>query len=256
MPLDDLFGLRGAVAIVTAGGSGIGKASALLLAQVGANLCVVDRDAETAAAIAHAIEDAGSQAFSLAGDAREPSLAAEAARATQERYGRIDILVNVVGGTFFAPAQDLSPNAWSAIMRLNFDSTMLFSQAVAPAMRAAGKGAIVNMASVTGVTASPRSAHYGAAKAAIISLTRSLAVEWAPAIRVNAVAPGFVRTEGTDRLVTDADRERFATNAPLGRLAVAQDVAKVVLFLASDLASYVTGQTLVVDGGSLLAEPP
>ena len=249
--LTDLFGLTGTAAIVTGGGSGIGRACALLLARLGCAVCVVDRDADAAARTVALIQEADGRALSVPGDAREASTAAEAARATAERFGRIDVLVNNVGGMFPAPASEISAGGWSAVLRLNLDSTFQFAQAVAPAMLSAGRGAIVNVASVAGIAGSPGAAHYGAAKAGVINLTRTLALEWAPKIRVNCVAPDFIRTEGTERLMTATDRRRIARLIPLRRLGVPDDVAKVAVFLASDLASFVTGQTLVVDGGSL-----
>ncbi len=259
----DPFGLADTASIVTGAGSGIGRACAVLLAQLGSGVCVVDRDADAAARTVEAIARDGGRAFTVHGDAREPSTAAEAVRATLERLGRIDVLVNNVGGMFQAPAQEITANGWAAVIRTNLDSTFHFAQAVAPAMLAAAGGSIVNVASVAGIAGSPGAAHYGAAKAGVINLTRTLALEWAPRIRVNCVAPDYIRTEGTERLMTDADRARIAGLIPLGRLGAPEDVAKVVVFLASGMASFVTGQTLVVDGGSLyrsrlefMASPP
>ena len=252
MELNDLFGLRGTAAIVTGGGSGIGRACATLLARLGAGVCIVERDAGAAADAVRSIEELGGRALSVVADARETGTAVQAVSATTERFGRIDVLVNNVGGMFFAPATELTASGWAAVLRLNLDTTFFFSQAVAPVMREAGKGAIVNIASVAGIAANPMGAHYGAAKAGIISLTRTLAVEWAPAIRVNCVAPDLVRTAGTDRLMSDADRERAATMTPLRRIATPGDVAGLAVFLASDMASFITGQTVVIDGGSLL----
>jgi len=250
MDLNELFGLAGTASIVTGGGSGIGRACAVLLARTGSSVCVVDRDAEAAAGVVAQIEALGGAAIALGGDAREAAVAAEAARATRGRFGRIDVLVNNVGGMFFSRAEELSANGWSAVLRLNLDTTFFFSQAVAPAMLAAGKGAIVNIASVAGIYGSPRAAHYGAAKAAIINLTKTLALEWAPAVRVNAVAPDLIRTEGVAGLIPEADQQRLAAEAPAGRLGRPEDVANAVVFLASDLASFITGQTIVIDGGS------
>ncbi len=223
----------------------------MLLGQLGSAICVVDRDADGAARTVELISERGGQACSVHGDAREASVAEEAARTTNERFGRLDVLVNNVGGMFFAPANDLTLGGWSAVLRLNLDTTFQFSQAVAPTMLAAGKGSIVNVSSVAGIGGSPGAAHYGAAKAGVINLTRTLALEWAPKIRVNCVAPDLIETEGTERLMTAAERSRIAGLIPLGRQGVPEDIANVVVFLASDMASFVTGQTLVVDGGSL-----
>jgi len=251
MDLTDRFGLAGTASIVTGAGSGIGRACAVLLAELGSSVCVMDRDAAAAARTVAEISDVGGQAFSYHADAREASVAGEAVSATSERFGRVDVLVNNVGGTFSALAGDITPGGWSAVMRLNLDTTFQFSQAVAPAMLAVGKGSIVNVASIAGVAAAPGAAHYGAAKAGVINLTRTLALEWAPQIRVNCVAPDFILTPAMEGSTTAADRRRIAETVPLGRLGAPEDVASVVAFLASDMASFVTGQTLVIDGGNL-----
>ncbi len=251
MNITEYFGLAGACAIVTGGGAGIGRACALVLAELDARICIVDRDEASAAENAGAVTAAGGESMYVTGDVRDTATAAAAVHGALGRFGRVDVLVNNAGGMFAALADDISANGWSAVVRLNLDATFQFSQSAAPAMRQTGGGAIINIASVAGIAGSPGSAHYGAAKAGVINLTQTLALEWAPAIRVNCVAPDFIRTAGTDRLMSDADRARIAGLLPLGRLGEAGDVAAAVAFLASRQASFITSQTLVVDGGAL-----
>ncbi len=251
MNVPEYFGLAGACAIVTGAGAGIGRACALALAELEVRICIVDRDEVAATESVAAVTDGGGQAIYVTGDVREPATAAAAVQAALGRFGRVDVLVNNAGGMFAARADDISANGWSAVVRLNLDATFQFSQSAAPAMRQTGGGAIINIASVAGIAGSPGSAHYGAAKAGVINLTRTLALEWAPTIRVNCVAPDFIRTAGTDRLMSDADRARIAGLLPLAKLGEAGDVAAAVAFLASRQASFITGQTLVVDGGAL-----
>jgi NAD(P)-dependent dehydrogenase (short-subunit alcohol dehydrogenase family) len=247
----DLFGLRGTASIVTGGGSGIGRACAALLAELGAGVCIVDRDTDAAAVALREIEEAGGAGCVLTGDVRDTATASTAVALVREHFSRLDVLVNNAGGMFSAPAEEISANGWSAVLRLNLDAAFQFCQAAAPSLRERGAGAIVNVASVAGIAGSPGAAHYGASKAALINLTRTLALEWAPAIRVNCVAPDFIRTGGTERLMSDADRRRIAALLPLARLGEPLDVAAAVAFLASRPASFITGQTLVVDGGAL-----
>jgi NAD(P)-dependent dehydrogenase (short-subunit alcohol dehydrogenase family) len=246
----ETLSFAGKAAIVTGGASGIGRACCEILSRLGAAVCVFDVDERAAKRTVRQIEQGGGKACALTGDAREPAAATDAVKTTIDRFGTVDVLVNNVGGTFAAQAAKITPGGWTAVLHANLDSALYFAQAVAPTMLARG-GAIVNIASVAGLTASPRAAHYGAAKAAIINLTSTLALEWSPRVRVNCVAPDFIRTEGTEKLMTTADRRRLARLIPLRRLGSAVDVANVVAFLASDMASFITGQTIVIDGGSL-----
>lgn len=244
-----LPGIEGAC-IVTGAGSGIGAACALVLATQGGKVCIVDRDEDAAARTQSALRDAGANAITVVGDVRDPATAERAVRAALNDFGGLTVLVNNAGGMFQASSSEITDNGWSAVIRANLDSAFYFCRAAGPAMLERG-GTIVNIASVAGVSASPGAAHYGAAKAGLINLTRSLALEWAPRVRVNCVAPDFIRTEGTERLMAEEYREKVQQLIPLSRLGTPNDVAWAVAFLCSDLASFITGETVVVDGGSL-----
>ena len=198
-----------------------------------------------------AVREDGGRGIIVLADARDPETAARSVQSALDAFADLSVLVNNAGGMFGAPAAELSDNGWSAILRANLDSAFYFCRAAAATAMLDTRGTMVNVASVAGVAASPGAAHYGAAKAGLINLTRSLALEWAPRVRVNCVAPDFIRTEGTDRLMTDEYRRRTEQLIPLARLGTPEDVAWAVAFLCSDLASFITGETLVVDGGTL-----
>jgi len=250
-PADTLLNLAGKSAIVTGAGSGIGYSTALLLSRLGCRVCVVDVDEERAQAAAAAAQASGQEALAVVGDATEEGTAQRAVEATLERFGRLDILVNNVGGMRPSPLLEMSVRSWSRVLDINLRSAFVFSQAAGRVMVQGRGGAIVNVASVAGMVPAPNSCHYSAAKAGLMAMTRTLALEWAPKVRVNAVAPDLVLTEAVRAWFPQQVLRRLRRRAPLGRLAEPQDVAKVIAFLASDLASYVTGQTIVVDGGSL-----
>ncbi len=229
---------------MTGAGSGIGAASARALATQGPPTSVSSTGTRRPAArTLLAVREAGAKASTVIGDVREVETAARAVRSALAEFGNLAVLVNNAGGMFQAPAEEITDNGWSAVIRANLDSAYYFCRAAVPAMLEPG-GAIVNVASVAGVSASPGAAHYGAAKAGLINLTRSLALEWAPRVRVNCVAPDFIRTAGTDQLMTDEYRRTAERFIPLARLGTPEDVAWAVAFLCSDLASFVTGGTL------------
>ncbi len=246
------------VALITGGNSGIGQAAACLFAQEGAQVVIAARNADKGAATVQRICDDGGEAVFVPCDVRQPADCQRAADEALRRFGQIDILFNNAGIVPHGTVLDTSPDLWNDTFATNVGSIFHMSRAVLPDMIARGRGVIVNNASDWGVVAGQRVAAYCASKGAVIQLTRAMALDHGrQGIRVNAVCPGDTlverwranwRGEGTEdfeRYVQETG-ERFA----LGRVGQADEIAHAVLFLASDDSSYMTGQTLVVDGGN------
>ncbi len=246
------FRLDELVAVVTGGASGIGLASARMLADAGAEIAIVDLDREKAQAAAGALPSA----FSLGADVSDEAAVDAAFAEIAERCGRIDILVNCAGLAIRRPAVDLALEDWNRVVDVNMTGSFLASRAAAKTMIDSGRGgSIIQTASIMGLSGGGLypNVSYQATKGAIVNMTRALAVEWAPhRIRVNAVAPTYVRTPFIKPLLDQPELiARIEAMTPLGRLAEPDDVAAAVLFLASPAAGMVTGHTLPVDGGFL-----
>jgi NAD(P)-dependent dehydrogenase (short-subunit alcohol dehydrogenase family) len=240
--------MRGKIAIVTGAGSGLGWATALRLAAEGAHVACVDRAGDHAEAAAKAIRETGGEALALQADVTDDGACARMVAATLDRFGGLTTLVNsagVSGATGDAPPSD----DWRRVVDINLAGTWLPSCAAREAL-AAGGGSITNLASIYGVVGGSTSPAYAASKGGVANLTRQLATQWAPAIRVNCVCPGHVDTPLTAFLMNDpAWRARMLPRYPLARLGRPDDVAAAILYLASDEASWVTGVALPVDGG-------
>ncbi len=249
--------VQGRTAIVTGASRGIGRAIAILLADEGANVVVVSRSAETLDSVVAEISGRGGRAIAVAADVTADDAPQRIVDRTLEEFGGLDILVNNAGGnSFMSPLQTMRFSGWQKTMVLNLDSTVRLIQAALPAMVVGGHGSIVNVSSVTGLRGSPLMSHYGAAKAAVISLTQSLAIEVATeGVRVNALVPGWIETDLTGFLRTDeALEDTVIGRVPMRRWGRPEEIAQAALFLAGDASSFVTGQSLVVDGG-LSANP-
>ncbi|HXP18472.1 MAG TPA: SDR family NAD(P)-dependent oxidoreductase [Streptosporangiaceae bacterium] len=247
-----LFDLTGRTAFVTGASRGIGRAIAVALAQAGADLALVARTAEGLADTAADVTALGRKAIVIPADVTDQSGIADAAAAAIDALGYVDVLVNNAGGSnFMVGFRDLRLSGWDKLIRLNLTSAVYVCHAFAGHMLDRHKGSVINVASVAGVASAPLISPYGAAKAGLISLTKSLAVEWAAdGVRVNALCPGWTATDLNRNLWEDpVAGPATVASVPMGRWARAQEMAGPAVFLASDASSYVTGQALVVDGG-------
>ncbi len=242
--------LDGQVTVITGGASGIGRATAVRFAAEGAAVAVLDRDGDAAARVA---QEVGGRAFAV--DVRDGDAFTSAVRAIADEAGRVDVLFNNAGSGDLRPLHTVDDKLWHRLIDVNLTGTFNGMRAVVPLMLESGGGAIVNNASVSALTPTRNEAAYSAAKAGVVALTKSGALEYGPKIRVNCVAPGHVRTPLTAVWEQFPDVfDPVAKQIPLGRIGHADEVAEVVLFLASRRSSYITGQTLVVDGGISLPQ--
>lgn len=246
----------GKVAIVTGAASGIGRATALLLAREGAHVVVADIDTPAGQATVDAISAAGGSADFVATDVADARQVEGMVQFAVARFGRLDVLHN---NAYWAPLNttvlDTTDEQWQRTIDVTLKSVFLGCKYAIPAMIATGGGSIVNTASTAALVASPKFAAYAAAKGGVVALTRSVAFDFGPQhIRCNAVCPGLTETPATAPVLADAQRRAWLTEKiVVGRIGQPQDIAAAVLYLASDESGFVTGQTLVVDGGRQIA---
>ena len=249
-----LFDLIGKVAIVTGGGSGLGRQMASALAEAGADLVLCARKVERCEETAADVERLGRRALALPCDVRDPAQVEEVVRSAVAELGRIDILVNNAGTSWGAAPEDVPREGWQKVLDVNLTGTFQFAQQAGRVMiEQGGGGKIVNVASVAAFRGAPQAAMnaiaYNASKGGVVALTIDLAVKWAPhGINVNAIAPGWFPTEMSGSTI-EAGRDAFLRRIPLGRFGGDDDLKGTVVFLASAASDYVTGQTLLVDGG-------
>jgi 2-deoxy-D-gluconate 3-dehydrogenase len=259
-----LFDLRGKGAVVTGGAMGIGQGIAFRLAEAGASVMLADIALKAATQTAKQIEARGGKAQAIHADVRSAADAEKVAQATVDAFSSLDILVNNAGIFPSSRFMDTSEESWDEVLDTNLKGAFLYSRAAARAMIKAGHGGkIVNLASMESLKPWAGHTHYGASKSGVAMLTKSMALELAPnKILVNAVAPGGIQTPGSDAMsgaisqalgmTQEGLMQAFLQRVPLGRMGEPDDVAKVVLFLASGAADFITGELILVDGGHLL----
>lgn len=251
--MESMFSLKDKVAIVTGASQGIGRDTALALAEAGAKVAVAARNEEKLAALAAEIATAGGEAFAVKMDVAEPEQIKTGFKAVIEKFGRLDVLINNAAITRDGLALRMKLEDWEAVLRTNLTGAHLcIQQALLPMMRARA-GRIINISSVVAETGNAGQSNYVAAKGGLIGLTKAIAIEIASRnITVNAVAPGFIETPMTD-VLSDEIKTDLKTRIPLGRMGSPRDVAAAIVFLASDEAAYITGHVLDVNGGLYLA---
>src|SRR5580698_7971686 len=241
--------LEGQRAVVTGGGSGIGRATCRRMAEEGAQVAVFDLNQESAEVVAKEI---GGTAQGV--DVGDPDALRDAVDAAAAAMGGLSAIYNNAGTGAFGKLHEMDPAEWDRVLRVNLTGVWAGIRAAVPHLLEGGGGSIVSTASISGTRPAAGESPYAASKAAVAALTASAALEYAPTIRVNAVSPGMIRTTMTEPMFTymPGQVERFETGTPAGRIGEPEDIADVVVFLCSDLARFITGQNLVVDGGLTL----
>ena len=255
-PILDRFRLDGKVALVTGAGQGIGRAYAHALGEAGAAVAVVDIAPDSCQATAEELGKKGIDAIAIASDVTDRAQIASMIETITAKWGTLTIGVNNAGIGQWVPAEEITPEIWNKIMRLNLDAVLYCAQAEASVMMRAGYGKIINTASMSGhiVNVPQPQTPYNVSKAGVLHMTKSLAAEWAPhGVRVNSISPGYTRTSLVEQLVATpegkATYERWMPLIPMGRMAEVTDLQGALVYLASEASDYATGTDIVVDGG-------
>ena len=247
------FSLKGRVGVVTGAGQGLGKVFALSFADAGADIVVAEINGETAARTAREITVLGRKSVPIQVDVRDRESIARMVKSALEKFGKIDFLMNNAGITKWGPAEDVSEEDWREVIEVNLNGLFFCSQEVGRHMIERQSGSIINIASMSGLIVNrPQSqASYNTSKAAVIHLTKSLAAEWAPHnVRVNAIAPGYMRTPMAEPFFEDSQYGGvWLDSTPVGRPGEPEELGPLAVFLASEAASFMTGTTVVIDGG-------
>ncbi|MCU9594370.1 SDR family oxidoreductase [Caldibacillus thermolactis] len=255
MHVTDLFSLKGKTAIVTGGGRGLGEQIATAFAEAGANVVVCSRKVENCIEVSEKLKQLGVESFALKCDITNPEEVKHVVDSTVEKFGRIDILVNNSGATWGAPVEEMPLEAFQKVLNVNLVGTFLMSQTVGKIMIEQKAGKIINIASVAGLRGSNpdvmNTIGYNTSKAGVINFTRDLAAKWGQHnIHVNAIAPGFFPTKMSN-VILERYGDKILEGTPLGRYGTDKDIKGVALFLAAPASDFVTGETIVVDGGAI-----
>lgn len=247
----ELFDLTGRVALVTGASKGLGKAIALALAQAGADLALYARNREDLEAVRDSVVALGRRAEIFCVDVMDTTLIENNVNATLESFGHIDILVNNAGVNIRKTVLELSPEEWDLVLNTNLKGYFLMARAVVPHMLARGSGKVINMASILGTVALPNQLAYASSKGGVMQMTKVMAIEWAKqGVQVNAIGPTYFETPLVAQLRNDPERYRFIVErTPMGRWGQPEELAGVVIFLASRASDFITGQTIFIDGG-------
>lgn len=247
----NMFDLSGKVALIVGGGGGLSRAIACAMADFGAQIAVADLNLEAAEATAAACDRPEREAMAAMLDVTDPDMVEDVVGQVEAQTGHIDILLNGAGITIRRPAVDFTPEDWMAVVNTNLSGVFYVSQAVGRGMLQRGYGRILSIGSVSSLLGHPENAPYAAAKGGIAIMTKSLATEWAPhGITINAIGPAYTETELTKHILADPQvRTDLMRGIPMGRFGLPEDLVGAAVYLCSDAAAFVTGQTLYIDGG-------